>query len=105
LRTTAHPDSLAAYLPIPSLVSAQNSALDPTPLLIDSSESSHTDHPHESRLYAEETVYTLRMPPTLGTASGCDLGPTVRPVWVKKRAALPVFVEKAEPGWRREALR
>ncbi len=70
------------------------------------------------RLYADETIWTLRLPAAPSeesageTGGGVDLGPTVRPVFVKKRAGLrDVWTEQGkaaatttggEVGWGRE---
>jgi hypothetical protein len=59
----------------------------------------------EQRLYSEETVYTFRIPLSLdlkqrgGEGLGADIGPTVRPVMVKKRAGLPAFGNESEVEW------
>jgi hypothetical protein len=67
-------------------------------------------------LYAQETLYTLRMPlpkvtqsEAAATGEGAeaqvsDIGPTVRPVWVKKRSAMPEFETRSEDrmAWGRE---
>ncbi|KAI9632983.1 uncharacterized protein MKK02DRAFT_40363 [Dioszegia hungarica] len=90
-------EQLTAYLPLPSLQTSTQTSN--APLLIDSSVPGSA---HTPGLYSDETIYTLRMPPPTGTeGDGPDLGPTIRPVWVKKRAALPVFEDKQE-GWGRE---
>ncbi|WVQ79344.1 hypothetical protein IAT38_001441 [Cryptococcus sp. DSM 104549] len=61
---------------------------------------------HRPHLYSEETIYTLRMPSPAqldgDAASGLDLGPTLRPVLVKKRSAMPSWTDRGgidNYGW------
>ncbi|OCF37157.1 hypothetical protein I316_01064 [Kwoniella heveanensis BCC8398] len=51
------------------------------------------------RLYDQETLYTLRLPPTPVSNDGTggpdlELGPTMKPIHVKKRASLPWHTEQ-----------
>ncbi|WVF68574.1 hypothetical protein IAT40_003343 [Kwoniella sp. CBS 6097] len=61
--------------------------------------------PYTPRLYDQETLYTLRFPPTtvnndIAAAGAPDLGlgPTMKPVHVRKRASLPWHSEQHK-GW------
>ncbi|WWC95551.1 hypothetical protein V866_002416 [Kwoniella sp. B9012] len=65
-------------------------------------------------LYDQETLYTLRMPPTEAREQngegGIDIGPTAKPVHVKKRAGIPwndtkmVDDGRHELGWGRNGV-
>lgn len=64
---------------------------------------SSSETPHQPRLYADETVYTLRLPEE--SVKTLDLGNTARPIMVRKRAGIPAWDGKEEGGmgWGREA--
>ncbi|EIW71715.1 hypothetical protein TREMEDRAFT_60631 [Tremella mesenterica DSM 1558] len=61
---------------------------------------SPVETPHIPKVYACETVYTLRMPQSETTKDdgNLDLGNTIRPVFVKKRGAIPDW-ENTEGRW------
>jgi hypothetical protein len=59
--------------------------------------------PHESRLYADETIYTLRFP--VGSdAETLNLGNTAHPVLIRKRGGIPSWDDEqdSDQGWSRE---
>lgn len=106
LRTSAETDRLSAYWP------RLSEAVTAAPLFIDTAAAPDESGPgmQTTNLYSEETIYTLRLPPvappektngSAGESGGIDIGPTVKPVWVRKRAALPVF-ETQDIGWGRD---
>lgn len=75
-----------------------------TPSIIDSNINSHTADrlPHQARLYADETIYTLRLPKE--SVQALDLGNTAKPVMIRKRAGIPAWEGKEDKGlgWGRE---
>nr|XP_031859731.1 uncharacterized protein CI109_004803 [Kwoniella shandongensis]KAA5526803.1 hypothetical protein CI109_004803 [Kwoniella shandongensis] len=89
---------------VPSLMTL-NPAQTSLPLALGDA-SSDLDRPH---LYSQETIYTLRLPvqsDVEGKEGEINLGPTVRPVLVKKRAGMPTWSDRddgmrAEMGWGR----
>lgn len=61
-----------------------------------------TESPHQPRLYADETIYTLRLPAeAAGELGQLDLGNTARPILVRKRGGLPAWDPKLDEdmGW------
>lgn len=61
-----------------------------------------TDDPetvHQPGLYADETVYTLRLPAeSAKELDKLDLGNTARPILVRKRGGLPSWDPKLDEG-------
>ena len=59
--------------------------------------------PHQAKLYADETVYTLRFPVGSNVAT-LDLGNTARPVLLRKRGRIPSWDAQQDSGvnWGRE---
>lgn len=61
--------------------------------------------PHQPRLYADETIYTLRLPAeSAKELDQLDLGNTARPILVRKRGGLPAWDARLDEGmgWGRE---
>ncbi|KAK4685158.1 hypothetical protein P7C73_g4997, partial [Tremellales sp. Uapishka_1] len=52
------------------------------------------------RVYAQETIYTLRLPPETSAAKNEGLENTVRPVLLKKRAGIPAWEAREREHWR-----
>ncbi|WRT69519.1 uncharacterized protein IL334_006505 [Kwoniella shivajii] len=52
----------------------------------------------KKHLYDQETIYTLRMPPNAVNGDRLDIGPTAKPVHVRKRSAIPQWNDNVDDG-------
>ncbi|ODO06973.1 hypothetical protein I350_04336 [Cryptococcus amylolentus CBS 6273] len=61
---------------------------------------------HNPHRYAQETVYTMRIPQQ-NARDSLDLGPTLRPVLIKKRSSIPTWEDGRDSdhrGWGRDPM-